>query len=54
MIRGQNQASLVPVTIFLDPLDNRLECVIARKHSSDRIVNIVVVVRPVDIAGFDT
>lgn len=53
MIRRQDQQRFVPVAVGLHPLRDDFDGIVAGVDRADRGVNIVVVVGPVDVAGFN-
>ena len=53
VVRGNDHLGFLPVAVLFHPLANRFESIVATEDRSDCVVNIVVVVGPVDIAGFD-
>ena len=53
VIRGDDQQGFVPVAVGFNPVRDRLDRSVTAIDGSDRIVDVVVVVCPVDITGFD-
>src|SRR4051812_9132162 len=50
VVGGDDHERLVPVAVFLDPVGDVLDRLVAAVHGADRVVEVVVVIGPVDIA----
>ena len=53
MVGGQDDCGFVPLVVFFDPADDHFKRVVTTQDRADRIVQVVLVVGPVDVAGFD-
>ncbi len=53
MIRRHDQQRFVPVAVGFHPLGNDFDRIVAAVDCTDRSVNVVVVVGPIDVTGFD-
>ena len=52
VIGGDNDSGVVPGVVLIDPIHHDAEGIIATEHGSDAIVQIVVMISPVDVTGF--
>ena len=53
VIGGENHRRVFPATIGFDPIDDHLKRIVGVEHRTNCIVNVVVVIRPINVAGFD-
>ena len=53
MIGGEDHDGVLPVAVLFDPVGDDFEGGFPAFDSTDGVVEIIVVVGPVDIAGFD-
>ena len=53
VVGGDDQGGVVPVAVLLDPVDDRLDRLLAAVDGPDGVVQVVVVEREVDVAGLD-
>lgn len=53
MIRSDDDDRFVPIAVLFDPVGNDFEGLVAAVDRSDRVVEIVVVIRPIDVSRLD-